>query len=212
MNLAHEERRKSSMANNVKERILEVTLELANEKGLGRVSISQIAQQVGLKKSSIYSHFSSKDEIIEEMYRYFRGQAVQMRATAPTDYGAIVEGKTLKEVLHTAVSSYLAITKEPKISMFYRVIMSERPMNKMAAEIMVMETNTMIQATKQLFYAMQAKRVVTFENPDAAALSFAMGVHAVIEYMEDAAMADSSAADYAMETYIEEFSRAYGNL
>lgn len=197
------------MASNVKERILEATLELANEKGLGRISISQIAEQVGLKKSSIYSHFSSKDEIIEELYRHFRGQAVQMRATAQTDYGTLVEGKTLKEVLHTVVSSYLAITKEPKLSMFYRVIVSERSMNKMAAEIMVMETNTMISATKQLFYAMQAKKVATFENPDAAALSFAMGVHAVIEFMEDAAMAGSNAADTAMETYIEEFSRVY---
>ena len=58
-----------------KQDILEATLELACEKGLGSISMSQIADKVGLKKSSLYSHFKSKAEIIESMYEYFREKA-----------------------------------------------------------------------------------------------------------------------------------------
>ena len=51
-----------------KEKIIMATLELACENGLRSVSMSQIAEKAGIKKSSLYSHFSAKEEIITEMY------------------------------------------------------------------------------------------------------------------------------------------------
>ena len=192
-----------------KEKILEATLELANEKGLGRVAMSQIAERAGLKKSSLYSHFHSKKEIIEEMYLYFREQSKTARGIGEVDYGALVEGHSFKEVLLMAVHSYQNMNKEPHLDMFYRVITTERAINETAAEIMVTETNTMIRATKQLFYAMQAKSVAHFANPDAAAFSFAMGVHAVIEFECDARLSKNKAADGMMEQYINEFCQVY---
>ena len=44
-----------------KEKIIMSTLELACENGLRSVSMSQIAEKAGIKKSSLYSHFSSKN-------------------------------------------------------------------------------------------------------------------------------------------------------
>ena len=41
----------------MKEKILLSTLELACEKGLGYVSMSQIAARCGLSKSSLYYHY-----------------------------------------------------------------------------------------------------------------------------------------------------------
>jgi hypothetical protein len=80
----------------------------------------------------------------------------------------------------------------------------------MAARIMVEETNTMIQATKLLFYALSAKKIVDFTNPDAAALSFAMSVHSIIDFECDGQNADVHDADSIMDIYIEEFCRIYG--
>lgn len=194
----------------MKEKILGATLELAYEKGLGRVSVSQIAQRVGLKKSSIYSHFSSKEEIIEEMYLYYRNRAKQGRGDNEVDYGKLVEGRSLKEILFLVVASYRELVSDEQMRMFYKVIMSERAINPVAAEIMVTETNTMVRATKQLFYAMQAKSVAQFTNPDAAAFSFAMGIHSIIDFMGDAEVAGSRDAEGKIEEYIEEFSRVYG--
>lgn len=192
-----------------KDKILEATLELAYEKGLGRVSMSQIAERAGLQKSSLYSHFNSKEEIVEKMYLHFREQAKNKNGNTDTDYGKLVEGRTLREILFFIVNSYRKMNQDPKMDMFYRVIESERFVNKMAADIMVSETKTMVNATKQLFYAIQAKRIAEFPNPDSAAISFAMGVHAILEYEEDSRIAISSDADGMMEQFITEFSSCY---
>lgn len=192
-----------------KDKILEATLELAYEKGLGRVSMSQIAERAGLQKSSLYSHFSSKEEIIEKMYLYFREQAKNQNGNAETDYGKLVEGRSLREILTIVVNSYRRMNQNPQMDMFYRVIESERFINKMAADVMVSETKTMINATKQLFYAMQAKNIAEFPDPDGAAVSFAMGVHAILEYEVDSQMAESNGADEVMEQFIAEFSSRY---
>lgn len=192
-----------------KEKIILSTLELASELGLRSVSMSQIAEKSGIKKSTLYSHFSSKEEIISEMYTFLRKQANQNREIGQFDYGSFVEGKDLKEILMGTVLSYERMNHNPRMEMFYKVILSEKTLNPIAAEIMVAETNTMIWATKQLFYAIMAKKVAYFENIDAAALSFAMGVHAILDFRVDDRMAGTTHSQGVLEQFIDEFCRAY---
>ena len=55
----------------------------------------------------------------------------------------------------------------------------------MAARIVAEETERMIIATKQLFYAMEVHKLLHFENADMSALSFAMTVHGLMDYELD---------------------------
>ena len=192
-----------------KEKIIMAALELACANGLRSISMSQIAEKAGIKKSSLYSHFSSKEQIISEMYLFLRKQANQNREIGHFDYGSFVEGKDLKEILMETVLSYDRMNQDPQMAMFYKVIISEKTLNSNAAEIMVAETNTMILATKQLFYAIMAKKVAYFENIDAAAVSFAMGVHAILDFRMDDSMAGSDYSQGILEQYIDEFCRVY---
>ena len=64
-----------NMSMNRKEEIVLITLELAAQKGLANVSMSMIADKIGIKKPSLYKHFASKEEIVEAMYEYLRRQA-----------------------------------------------------------------------------------------------------------------------------------------
>lgn len=192
-----------------KEKIIIATLELACEKGLGSLSMSQIANKVGLKKSSLYSHFSSKDEIIEAMYMYLRKQANHNMEIGSVDYGSYVEGRELKEILLSVSLSYEEMIHNPMMSMFFKVLISEKSINPKAAEIIISETNTMLRATKQLFYAIMAKKIANFENIDAAAITFAMGIHAILDFRCDDNMAGSSASDGILEQFVEEFCRVY---
>ena len=194
---------------NNKEKIIMATLELARENGLRSVSMSQIAEKSGIKKSTLYSHFSSKEEIITSMYTFLRKQANQHREKGQFDYGSYVEGKSLKDILMGTVLSYEKMNHDVQMEMFYKVIISEKTLNPIAAEIMVAETNTMIGATKQLFYAIMAKKVAYFDNIDAAAVSFAMGVHAILDFRMDDNMAGSDNSNGVLEQYIEEFCRVY---
>ena len=167
---------------NRKEEIIYATLELAAEYGLGSVSMQQIAEKVGITKASLYNHFSSRDEIVNAMYEVLRDASKQRLQSGPPDYDRLTPEVPLEVILTGAVSGYRDMVKDPEMFRFYKVIMSERSVHPAAAEIMVKETETMITATKTLFYALQVKGIASFENVDAAAFSFAMAVHAIIDY------------------------------
>ena len=58
---------------NTKEKIFDVSLDLFSKRGYDSVSLREIAEEVGIKKSSIYSHYSSKEEILMDIFEYFTG-------------------------------------------------------------------------------------------------------------------------------------------
>lgn len=173
------------MSNNRKEEIVLTTLELAAQKGLANVSMSMIADKIGIKKPSLYKHFKSKDEIVEAMYQFFRQQAKEKANIKPMDYSTFFVGKTALDVLQSVVHGYIQMNQQEQMMNFYKVIYSERPINPMAAKIVAEETETMILATKQLFYAMEVHNVLHFNNADMSAVSFAMTIHGLMDYELD---------------------------
>ena len=173
------------MSNNRKEEIVLTTLELAAQKGLANVSMSMIADKIGIKKPSLYKHFKSKDEIVEAMYQFLRQQAKEKANIKPMDYSTFFAGKTAYDVLQSVVHGYLQMNQQEQMLNFYKVIYSERPLNPMAAKIVAEETEKMILATKQLFYAMEVHNVLHFNNADMSAVSFAMTIHGLMDYELD---------------------------
>lgn len=92
--------------------------------------------------------------------------------------------------------------------MFYKVIYSERAITPMAAKIMKEETDKMILATKQMFYAMEVHKILHFQNPDMSALSFAMTVHGLMDYMLDQSNGEAPTAESSpalLNDYLEWF-------
>lgn len=59
---------------NTKEKIFDAALDLFSKKGYDSVSLREIAEEVGIKKSSIYSHYSSKEAILMDIFDYFADQ------------------------------------------------------------------------------------------------------------------------------------------
>ena len=173
------------MSMNRKEEIVMVTLELAAEKGLANVSMSMIADKIGIRKPSLYKHFASKEEIVEAMYEYLRRQAKGKANIKPIDYSTFFEGKTVYEILQSVVRGYIQMNQQEHMLNFYKVIYSERSLNPMAAKIVAEETDKMIIATKQLFYAMEVHKLLHFTNPDMSAVSFAMTIHGLMDYELD---------------------------
>ena len=168
------------MGTNRKEEIILTTLELAAKKGLSGVSMSMIADKIGIKKPSLYKHFSSKEEIVETMYQFLREQSKKNANIKLVDFSQFFQGKTAYEVLQGVVQGYANMNHQEKLLTFYKVIYSERSIQPMAARIVAEETERMIIATKQLFYAMEVHKLLHFENADMSALSFAMTVHGLL--------------------------------
>lgn len=105
----------------------EANPELAEQKGLASVSMSMIADKIGIKKPSLYKHFKSKDEIVEAMYQFLRQQAKEKANIKPMDYNTFFEGETALEILQSVVHGYIQMNQQEQMMNFYKVIYSERP-------------------------------------------------------------------------------------
>ena len=173
------------MSDTRKKEIIMATLELAANKGLGNVSMNMIADKVGIKKPSLYNHFASKEELVEAMYQFLREEAKKNANVGATDYTIIFAGKSALEILRMMVGGYFNMNQQEHMLNFYKVIYSERSLNPMAAKIVAEETDKMMIATKQLFYAMEVHKLLHFTNPDMSAVSFAMTIHGLMDYELD---------------------------
>lgn len=62
-----------------KEKILDVSIDLFAQKGFKDVTVREIAEAVGIKASSLYKHYESKEDILESIFVMFKekiGQTV----------------------------------------------------------------------------------------------------------------------------------------
>lgn len=197
---------------NRKEEIILVTLELAAANGLSNVSMAQISKKVGIRKPSLYNHFNSKEEIIAAMYQYLREKSKEQLSLADIDYGEFTKKKSMEEALNQSVANYSSINAESKMFSFYKVIYSERAVNPTAAKIMAEETKRMLLATKNLFYALQVHKKICVKDVDMAATSFAMTVHAILDYQLDCACSGEPVPEDMIQNYIKWFCNQFGGM
>ncbi|GGN54176.1 TetR/AcrR family transcriptional regulator [Oceanobacillus indicireducens] len=61
------ERRKQIKMNN----IIEAALSLFLEHGISKISVAGIAKEAGVSQVTIYNYFESKDNLIQEVFRYY---------------------------------------------------------------------------------------------------------------------------------------------
>ncbi|MDE7362612.1 MAG: TetR/AcrR family transcriptional regulator [Oscillospiraceae bacterium] len=193
-----------------KEEIIFAALELASQNGLSGVSMAKIAEKLGIKKPSLYNHFKSKEEIILATYQYLRDKSKEKMSLAEIDYGELVKGKSTEEVLKQAVSNYETICGENEMLAFYKIIYSQRAVDPIAAKILADETRLMITATKNLFYALQVHKKLHADDIDMASISFAMTVHAIVDYQLDCLCAGEAIPKDILQNYIRWFCDQYG--
>ena len=65
---------------NTKEKIFDVSIDLFSQHGYDGVSIRQIAKEVGIKESSIYNHYQSKESILESILSYYINEMIKEEA------------------------------------------------------------------------------------------------------------------------------------
>lgn len=58
--------------------IFQEAVSLFSRKGYAAVSMNQIAAAAGIRPSSIYNHFPSKDALLDHMYRFYRHHAAAL--------------------------------------------------------------------------------------------------------------------------------------
>ena len=71
---------------NTKQEILDASLELFSVHGFEATSISQIADAVGIRKASLYSHFENKQAILDTLVKDVLEQYTEHSIFARADW------------------------------------------------------------------------------------------------------------------------------
>ena len=129
---------------NTKQEILEASLELFSVQGFEATSISQIAGAVGIRKASLYSHFESKqailDAIVKDVLEQYGEHSIFARANWEKDAdnlpltadGAVkmIQGQ-IRYILH-----------DPAISRARRMLVIEQFQNRSLAQLQTKQNYT----------------------------------------------------------------------
>ncbi len=120
---------------NTRDEILNVALNLFSVNGYEATSISQIAGAVGIRKASLYSHFSSKQEILDNVVEsVLKGYAEHsIFANADWDdpeFTKDKEGMTAEDAAKMIQGQVRYIVHDPAISRGRKMLMIEQFRNE----------------------------------------------------------------------------------
>lgn len=119
---------------NTKQEIMEAALDLFSVQGYEATSVSQIAEAVGIRKASMYSHFASKQEILDALVQEVMEQYNRHSIFAQADWDDSAFTKDKQDISHdTAVRMILGqvryILHDPMVSRSRRLLTIEQFQN-----------------------------------------------------------------------------------
>lgn len=123
-----------------KQEILETALELFSVQGYEATSISQIADAVGIRKASLYSHFASKQKILDALVKESLEQYDKHSIFAKTDwedtaFTANKKDLTPDEILQQVLGHIRYILHDPQISKSRHMLTIEQFQNPELKEL-----------------------------------------------------------------------------
>lgn len=132
---------------NTKQEILEAALDLFSTQGFEATSVLQIADAVGIRKASLYSHFASKQEILESLMTQVLEQYNKHSIFIHTDWdnAAFAEAKqnlSAEEVEQLVFTQIRYILHDPLASKARKMLTIEQFRNAQMAELQTKQNYT----------------------------------------------------------------------
>ena len=123
-----------------KQKILDAALDLFSKQGFEATSVSQIADEVGIRKASMYSHFASKQEILEILMQDIMKQYEwhSIFSESNRDKSSLILDETefnADSITKMVIGQIRYILHEPQIAKIRKLLTIEQFRNSTLAEI-----------------------------------------------------------------------------
>lgn len=130
-----------------KQTILEAALELFSVQGYEATSISQIADAVGIRKASLYSHFGSKQELLEALVQEILAQYTAHSLFAQADWDDPAYTKDKQDISSDRVWQAILrhihyILHDPQISRARKLLTVEQFQNPTLSALLTKQNYT----------------------------------------------------------------------
>ncbi|MCK9192095.1 MAG: TetR/AcrR family transcriptional regulator [Sphaerochaetaceae bacterium] len=126
--------------NNTSEKLLTALIEMASQKGLDNISLSMLASQLNISKSTIFSHYKNKEELVDKMY--IKGKTLTLNLGMDFSFKG-----DAKSVLTRAVDYWHTVYSS--ISSFHRIVEMQKYIDERAMNISL-SMEAMIKAQAQI--------------------------------------------------------------
>ena len=129
------------MAEGTKERILDIALELFAQNGYLGTSMNDIAKQLGFTKAALYKHYTSKqeilDQIVERMNRmdYERAEEYEMPETEPDGFAEAYMHTPIEKIRIYSMAQFDHWTKETFSANFRKMLTLEQYRDQKLAQL-----------------------------------------------------------------------------
>lgn len=180
-----------------REQVILLTLRLASEKGLASVSLSDIAKATHITKASLYSHFSSKEEIIDEMYRLmdtFKGNDM------------IGLSGSAEEVLQKTVRHWVAAYTTVPMRWAYRIVFQMRFTDQRAAKRAKAILNMFQAQTQAVLETLSDTGRLDIPDLDLATTLFSC---AAASFVDEENITEKDEDDWALSRMVQQFCRVF---
>ena len=132
---------------NTKQGILNVALTLFSTQGYEATSVSEIAELVGIRKASLYSHFTGKQEILDSLMQnvleQYEKHSIFVRADwDDPDFTKDKQDITPSAVIQMVVGQVRYILHDPVISKGRKLLTIEQFQNSQMAKIQTKQNYT----------------------------------------------------------------------
>ena len=157
---------------NTRESILRVATDLFADGGYHEASIRAIARRVGIKESSLYKHFKSKQHILTEILegfdaQFWGGEAKQVSITG------MLDAAPPAAILSAGIEFFKERMRLPGMMKTWRILAMEQYRNATAREL-VKKTmvDRVLDFLRRLFAEMAARKLIKPLDPSVLALEY----------------------------------------
>ena len=196
---------------NTRQEILEASLELFSVQGFEATSISQIADAVGIRKASLYSHFESKqailDALLKEVLEQYAARSVFARADWEKDADALPA--TPDAAVQMILGQLRYILHDPTISRARKMLVIEQFRNPELAKLQTAQNYTdVLQYFTGLIQCLIRRGVLAEDDPQIMAAQLCLPISAWINLCDREPEREAELMALA-DRHIRQFFRVY---
>ena len=200
---------------NTKEQILAASLDLFSVNGFEATSIAQIADAVGLRKASLYSHFASKqdilDTLVDELTKEFDQHSIFVRADWDNPaFTADKKGMTMEAIVDMVKGQIRYIIHDPRISKVRKMLTIEQFQNESLRKIQTKHSyEDILRYNTGLIRFLIREGILREDDPEIMAAQFAWPISMWTNLCDREPEREAEAMEL-MDRHIKQFFRVYG--
>lgn len=200
-----------------KDQILDVALDLFAVRGYEATSISQIADAVGIRKASLYSHFTSKQDILDTLIEELTNEYNQHSIFAKADWDdpnftMDKKGRTVETIINEIQDQIKYIIHDSKISKIRKMLTIEQFQNETLKKIQSKLTyEDVLRYNLGQIYFLISEGILKDENPDIMAAQLAWPISMWTNLCDREPEREAEAMEL-LNRHVRQFFRVYGKI